>query len=678
MANSKTHNPGVVHIDEQARRALVTVQWPIELNDATHPITANNALEFLMCGAESFARIAQDIEAAQDSIDLVCWGFDPAMELERGEQDVSVSWPRGKTYGDVLRAAAMRGVKVRLLVWHGSVEGIVQNNMPGYTGDQRAGRVLDQTAILTFRDEPAFGKPVSTFVYKGAASPPSNEEQRQSYAVQWWRTYMSGRKLDGYKGSLSIALRAGSNAADVIRSMNATDGTGTQEDPLDDNASDRVAGIGVASEQSLVQSHATHHQKTILIDYAYKGGEKAVGYVMGLNSTTDYWDTADHLFRDARREIDWARKSPTARAQPAGQSSCRDPYRDYVSRIQGPALEDVQRNFTQAWKRSGAPAGLHDGGPVPARLKDFARPGSRIQIVRTQPQEGDKTIKSAYWQASSFARNYLYIENQYFYYELWVRHLKETRQKFMTGVQENSKNPSQAKLLHLIAVIPWPEDDGMVPRTYDTVKSLGEGTSFARQHEVMQADAAARAKYAQDSARNGPNNHIISPALSPVSDSAAKVQVPMKNEKTGELKSMGLKVLIGRLVTRNQGTPMPRPEQDYRQVYIHSKLMGIDDSFVTLGSANLNVRSMAADSEINMLTDDHEKAQALRQRVWGANTGGYGESAGGDGSPKAIVNAFKDWQKIMAQNLNAQKDGDRITGFVIPFSDDRVSSVRRG
>ena len=214
--------------------------------------------------------------------------------------------------------------------------------------------------------------------------------------------------------------------------------------------------------------------------------------------------------------------------------------------------------------------------------------------------------------------------------------------------------------------------------TYDTVKSLGEGASFTGQHRVMQADAAARARYAQDKASNGPNNHIISPALNPVSDSAAKVQVPMKNEKTGELKGMGLKVRIGRLVTRNQGKPMPRPEQDYRQVYIHSKLMGIDDSFVTLGSANLNARSMAADSEINMLTDDHEKAQALRQRVWGANTGNYKESAGGDGSPKAIALAFEYWQKVMDNNKKAMPRRETITGFIIPFEDDRISSVRRG
>jgi phospholipase D1/2 len=42
------------------------------------------------------------------------------------------------------------------------------------------------------------------------------------------------------------------------------------------------------------------------------------------------------------------------------------------------------------------------------------------------------------------------------------------------------------------------------------------------------------------------------------------------------------------------------PLQDTASVYIHAKLMIVDDSFLTVGSANLNNRSMGLDSELNL------------------------------------------------------------------------------
>jgi len=230
------------------------------------------------------------------------------------------------------------------------------------------------------------------------------------------------------------------------------------------------------------------------------------------------------------------------------------------------------------------------------------------------------------------------------------------------------------KLLHLIAVIPWPEDDGMVPRTYDMVKSLGEANSMPYQHEAMETKAKQWEKI-----EDWQYPFSDRPAIDPLYDSARQVQAPIKDDE-GELEGLGLKVLLARLVTQNQGKPMPKPEQNYRQVYIHSKLMLIDDAFFTLGSANLNVRSMAADSELNMGTDDHQKARALRKEVWGALAGGFESSDGGEGGPAAIRKAFKDWQKVMKNNQEAIEGGQRapITGHIIPFKDKRQINFRHG
>lgn len=54
----------------------------------------------------------------------------------------------------------------------------------------------------------------------------------------------------------------------------------------------------------------------------------------------------------------------------------------------------------------------------------------------------------------------------------------------------------------------------------------------------------------------------------------------------------------------------------YRPVYVHAKVAVIDDQWATAGSANLNGRGMATDTEINVSVADGATAQALRLRLW--------------------------------------------------------------
>jgi phosphatidylserine/phosphatidylglycerophosphate/cardiolipin synthase-like enzyme len=51
-------------------------------------------------------------------------------------------------------------------------------------------------------------------------------------------------------------------------------------------------------------------------------------------------------------------------------------------------------------------------------------------------------------------------------------------------------------------------------------------------------------------------------------------------------------------------------------VYVHSKICIVDDEWLTLGSANLNERSLFNDSEVNVCCDDAALATAVRERLW--------------------------------------------------------------
>lgn len=114
----------------------------------------------------------------------------------------------------------------------------------------------------------------------------------------------------------------------------------------------------------------------------------------------------------------------------------------------------------------------------------------------------------------------------------------------------------------------------------------------------------------------------------------------------------------------------------YREIYIHSKLLLIDDSFFTLGSANLNLRSMAVDAEINVGTDDRTKSEDLRKRVWKLHTGNAADCNPSSLTPQAMSKAFRNWVQLLRANEIARKKGDAPTGFLHPFYDERETGVR--
>ena len=51
-------------------------------------------------------------------------------------------------------------------------------------------------------------------------------------------------------------------------------------------------------------------------------------------------------------------------------------------------------------------------------------------------------------------------------------------------------------------------------------------------------------------------------------------------------------------------------------IYVHAKIGIVDDSWLTLGSANLNEHSLFNDTEMNVVTHDSELARETRLRLW--------------------------------------------------------------
>jgi phosphatidylserine/phosphatidylglycerophosphate/cardiolipin synthase-like enzyme len=662
-----------VHIDEVSCKAISTIQWFAEnknkKGNATHPITHNNKLSLHICGKEGFAAIAKDIQEAKGSIDLVCWGFDPGMELVR---DGSI-WPRSETYGDLLIAAGRRGVKVRLLVWYSYLGGKKQKHMPGHTHGTSPWRIQDSDVEV----QQIHAKRSLQLIQEHARNNRHKKEwnisgdklaamAREEYCCSWYKAAFAGR-LQG------VTIRTRNGDADSIGKSLA------QEAQKPD-----------AVEYGLMTQGGTHHQKPVLIDFAYDDGKKAVGYVMGLNSLTDYWDTPEHFVENPLRE-QGADKTKQEHAQGVDNRfdfETLKPYRDYACRIaSGQALIPIHENFERAWARAGGDTKASQyvcDKPPSALLRKAASGDSAVQIVRTQPEEKDFTIKETYFNATRVAAGatgYLYMENQYFQYKEWAEHLLAIRKDVIAGWNRNcakiSKSNEDMPVMHVFVVIPAPEIAEMVPRTYDTLATLGQQDGMTGQVKLIkQANEQPKQALSGDAVDRRASTSTT-PALSDVVVAANKIDKPslLILEKT-----FGLRVCVAVLnaCEFNQA----RRQWRYREIYIHSKLLLVDDGFFTLGSANLNQRSMAVDSEINLATNDARHATALRRRIWSQLTDGKHD--GGSATRIEIKETFDNWVKLMKKNKDRQKalstdpKMKQMEGFIVPLDDGRSSTIRFG
>lgn len=664
-----------VHIDERSRQARSTGQWFLENRTATHPVTHNNGLTFFICGETAFADIAQRIRKAKHSIDIICWGFDPGIELVR----TGTTWPRGDTYGDLLVAAGKRGVKVRILVWYSKLGSGTAMNMPGYSHDtnpwpaapglseganvsaQRA-RALTEDYYLRSGVQHPIKTPQGSRLFGPEHMGMIGLAARAEYCHKWYNAAFAG-KFD----HVEIRTRAGD--ADAIKSSLATEKY--QPGTLGTIEVERASMVRVG----------THHQKTIVIDYDYADGAHATGYVKGLNSVTEYWDTEAHLIEDPRRETGSVREAGEAVQVEANQKpdagfDTFKPYRDYACRIDaGGALAGVFENFRRAWARTGS-SDLSDQPAVPQALKRTVVPGthSSVQIVRTQPQENDKTIKEMYFLATdqaALASGYLYVENQYFQYQEWSERLIQARKNVMAawkaGAAKAGKSKADMPLMHVFIVIPVPERAQMVPRTYDTLAVLGQQAGMAGQSDLIDKENKKRHTGVMIDDIGRPTGAVYSKPA--VVEYANRIDKPTIDALE---KQFGLKVAVSMLQTSG----ISQRRMRYREIYIHSKMLLIDDTFISFGSANLNQRSMSVDSEINFVTNDTRHATDLRQRIFGQLSGGGFD--GGRGTQADIALTYNSWIEQMAANLQAKRASDDMQGFILPLWDNRSSTMRFG
>jgi phosphatidylserine/phosphatidylglycerophosphate/cardiolipin synthase-like enzyme len=92
-------------------------------------------------------------------------------------------------------------------------------------------------------------------------------------------------------------------------------------------------------------------------------------------------------------------------------------------------------------------------------------------------------------------------------------------------------------------------------------------------------------------------------------------------------------------------------------IYVHAKLAVVDDSWLTIGSANLNEHSLFNDTEMNIVTHDPGLARETRLRLWSEHLELPIDDL--DRDPIDLIDNI--WKPISKQQLELRKAAQPLT-----------------
>ncbi len=347
--------------------------------------------------------------------------------------------------------------------------------------------------------------------------------------------------------------------------------------------------------------------------------------------------------------------------------------------VTGPILEHLNVNFCRAWLRDAKDDLLVRRKPLATRLNVRREMGQPLmaQITRTQSQEGVRNIKSLYLQASRNATQFIYVENQYFRWEPLATQIKEIAKQYVAWGRDPDKDGS----IHLFVVTNSSDEAvGMgTGTTYDMLASLGRadlmpGVARLQRRDELEAEllnarrqetiANTRMRNASGAQERGEAQTALDDARTEVDDVQRKIETAKKRPEPIRPKEIpGLKVHVCTLVAPDS------PAGSWMPVYVHSKVMIVDDVFLTHGSANVNRRSMEVDSELNICHENMAVTQGLRRQLWDIHTAGKGAQD----DPGA---AFAAWTAVIDRNASLQGKGYAPAASLIGFMRTATTQLR--
>ncbi|KAG0479485.1 hypothetical protein HPP92_010343 [Vanilla planifolia] len=370
-----------------------------------------------------------------------------------------------------------------------------------------------------------------------------------------------------------------------------------------------------------VDAEFTHHQKAISLDVEDFGGgysRRIVSFVGGIDLSDGRYDDEEHTLFGKLNTVyknDFLQHNfPGASLQYGGP---REPWHDLHSKIEGSAAWDVLANFEHRWKKqspehlSNCLLNIHSMQDIFPFPSEFTTGDSwNVQVFRSiddasvvgfpsKPQEAskmgltsgknlviDQSIHSAYIEAIRRAKRFIYIENQYFFGSSasWKRDQDNGCLNLVPieiALKIASKIRVGERFTAYVVTPMWPEG---VPEG-SVVQAILNWNRLTM--EMMYEIIAAAIREAGLSGVAHPCDYLNF-------------------------------FCLGNREVMHSGEYIPpeRPEPDTNYwraqvnrrflIYVHAKLMIVDDEYVIIGSANLNQRSLAGDRDTEMVHGSYQ------------------------------------------------------------------------
>ncbi|KAL6585128.1 Phospholipase D alpha 4 [Orobanche minor] len=369
-----------------------------------------------------------------------------------------------------------------------------------------------------------------------------------------------------------------------------------------------------------------HHQKTITADAnvapASRDHRQIVSFIGGLDLCDGRYDTEDHsLFQTLNTEshcYDFYQTSLEGASLHKGGP--REPWHDTHACVTGRAAWDILSNFEQRWAKQCDPSSLAPVSSVQELSQDPT--GERnwnVQVFRSIDHVSatplpknlrvERSIHEAYVDAIRRADRFIYIENQYF---IGGCHLWEENKYCGCGnlipieiaLRIVSKIKGGGERFTVYVVMPmWSEG----PPQSESVQDILHWT-----RETVKMMYRIIGEALQESGEKGhPRDYLNFFCLANREKEVRGEFVPPYNP--------------------HHGTDYWNAQRHRRfMVYVHSKLMIVDDTYLLIGSANVNQRSMDGqrDTEIAIgcYQNDKDKTKngdicAFRMSLWYEHTG---------------------------------------------------------
>jgi len=528
------------------------------------------------------------LEAAEELIYIAGWSVWPALKLVRE--------PGAKTLGELLIAKAAAGVQVCIMVW----DDVSSLDIP----------VLKQMAQAGWLGETASAGVMGT-----------HDETVKNYFLH---SGVHVKKTPRVGGKLSAIYKA----------------------------------------------VYTHHQKSVVCDYAAPhGGMRALcAFMGGIDLTNGRYDTAEHpLFRT---NLDGGVHSEDFYTCIPGNQQAdgpRQPWEDIHTRLTGPIAMDVMSNFEERWdkaSKSGKFKLYNRGAGLGPRFIEHVAAYSvvtqpddperwvcqlfrsidtrSVKFMRTAANDPgmfrrkrgrfiEDSIHRAYIHHIRRAQRFIYIENQYFLgsSHAWDRDcMKEASHMIPLEIAlKVAQKIDAGQPFAVYCVIPlYPEGDpasepvqAILYWQKNTMDMMYKIVAAAIQRNGLGTLPTDYLNFYSLGQRElVPENPFVQ---------YADLTPPQPPAPTGRSSGQGR-------FTVPAGYEALKRSRRF-MIYVHSKLMVVDDEVAIVGSANINMRSMAGSRDTELAVSCYQP----------------GHTAAAEGVPRGQIHGFR--MSLWAEHLGA-------------------------